>query len=388
MNFVFLSPHYPPNFVNFSLQLKRMGGNVLGLADEDYHNLPDALHWALTEYYRVDSLSNYDQLLRALGYFTYRYGKIDRLDSLNEFWLETEAQLRTDFNIPGINNEGIMKIKRKSEMKKIFKKAGIAVAAGVRTRNEDEVKDFAKQVGYPLVAKPDIGVGANATYKIHNELELGVFLQKKLQDYILEEFVDGEICTFDGLTDRDGNIVFYTSHIYQRGVMETVNERSDIYYYSLREIPPDLELAGRKTVKAFDVRERFFHFEFFRKPDDSLVALEVNIRPPGGLTTDMMNFANDFDIYREWANVQINNRFDPIYTRPYHVCYVSRRYRFEYTHTHEEVLELYGEMIPTHQPILGAWSVALGDYGYLIRSQELEEVLEAANIIQGKVEPS
>ena len=269
-----------------------MGGNVLGLADEDYHNLPDALHWALTEYYRVDSLSNYDQLLRALGYFTYRYGKIDRLDSLNEFWLETEAQLRTDFNIPGINNEGIMKIKRKSEMKKIFKKAGIAVAAGVRTRNEDEVKDFAKQVGYPLVAKPDIGVGANATYKIHNELELGVFLQKKLQDYILEEFVDGEICTFDGLTDRDGNIVFYTSHIYQRGVMETVNERSDIYYYSLREIPPDLELAGRKTVKAFDVRERFFHFEFFRKPDDSLVALEVNIRPPGGLTTDTVSYTH------------------------------------------------------------------------------------------------
>jgi hypothetical protein len=103
--------------VNFSIQLKRMGGNVLGLADEAYHNLPDALHWALTEYYRVDSLSNYDQLLRALGYFTHRYGKIDRLDSLNEFWLETEAQLRTDFNIPGINNEGIMKIKRKSEMK-------------------------------------------------------------------------------------------------------------------------------------------------------------------------------------------------------------------------------------------------------------------------------
>jgi biotin carboxylase len=280
-----------------------------------------------------------------------------------------------------------MKIKRKSEMKKIFKKAGIAVAAGVRTRNEDEVKAFAKRVGYPLVAKPDIGVGANATYKILNEVELNIFLQKKLQDYILEEFIDGEICTFDGLTDREGNIVFYTSHVYQRGVMETVNKRSDILYYSLREIPPDLELAGRKTVKAFDVRERFFHFEFFRKPDNSLVALEVNIRPPGGLSTDMMNFANDIDIYREWANVQINNRFDPIYTRPYHVCYASRRYRYEYTHTHEEVLEMYGGLIPTHQPILGAWSVALGDYGYLIRSPELEEVLDAANTIQEKVKP-
>jgi len=388
MNFVFLSPHYPPNYVNFSIQLKRMGGNVLGLADEAYHNLPDALHWALTEYYRVDSLSNYDQLLRALGYFTHRYGKIDRLDSLNEFWLQTEAQLRTDFNIPGINNDEIMKIKRKSEMKKVFKKAGIAVAAGVRTRHEEEIREFAAGVGYPLVAKPDIGVGANATYKIKNEQELDIFIQKKLQDYILEEFVDGEICTFDGLTDLDGNIVFYTSHIYQRGVMETVNERSDIFYYSLREIPPDLELAGRKTAKAFNVRERFFHFEFFRKADNSLVALEVNIRPPGGLTTDMMNFANDFDIYREWANIQINNRFDPIYSRPYHVCYASRRYRFDYAYDHADVMEKYGELIPMHQPILGAWSVALGDYGYLVRSPELEEVLDAANYIQEKVEES
>ena len=313
MNFVFLSPHYPPNYINFSLQLKRMGANVLGLADEAYENLPKELNWALTEYYRVDSLSNYDQLLRALGYFTHRYGKIDRLDSLNEFWLETEAQLRTDFNIQGIKTTDIMKIKRKSEMKKIFKKAGIPVAAGIKPKNRDETREFASAVGYPLVAKPDIGVGANATYKIHNETELDVFLEKKLQDYIIEEFVEGAICTFDGLTDREGNIVFYTSHIYQRGIMETVNDRSDVYYYSLREIPTDLELAGRKTAKAFDVRERFFHFEFFRKPNDSLIALEVNIRPPGGLTTDMMNFANDIDVYREWANLLINNRFDPIY---------------------------------------------------------------------------
>jgi hypothetical protein len=385
MNFVFLSPHYPPNYINFSLQLKKMGANVLGLADESYDNLPHELRWALTEYYRVDSLSNYDQLLRALGYFTHRYGKIDRLDSLNEFWLETEAQLRTDFNIPGIKTSDIMKIKRKSEMKKIFKKVDIPVAAGIKPGSDAELHDFVAQAGYPLVAKPDIGVGAIATYKIHNEVELTQFLQKNLQDYILEEFVEGEICTFDGLTDRVGNIVFYTSHIYQRGIMETVNERSDVYYYSLREIPPDLEIIGRKTVKAFNVRERFFHFEYFRKPDDTLMALEVNIRPPGGLTTDMMNFANDIDVYREWANVLINNRFDPIYTRPYHCCYACRRFHYAYVYSHEQIMANYGHIIPMHQPILGAWSVALGDHGYLIRSPELAEILEVAAYIQEKV---
>ena len=385
MNIVFLSPHYPPNYVNFSFQLKKLGANVFGLADEAFDNLPNELRWALTEYYRVDSLSNYDQLVRALGYFTHRYGKIDRLDSLNEFWLETEAQLRTDFNIFGIKTHDIMKIKRKSEMKKIFKGANVAVAAGIKPKYEKDAFDFAAQVGYPLVAKPDIGVGANATYKLHNDMELRHFLDKKMSDYIIEEFIDGEICTFDGLTDKDGNIVFYTSHIYERGIMETVNDRSDVYYYSQREIPPDLELIGRKTVKAFGVRERFFHFEYFRRPDDSLIALEVNIRPPGGLTTDMMNFANDIDVYREWANILINNRFDPIYTRPYHCCYASRRYNFNYVHSHEDIMAAYDHLIPNHQTILGAWSVALGDYGYLIRSEELDEVLAVAKFIQEKV---
>ena len=37
--------------------------------------------------------------VRAMGYFTFKYGKIDWLESNNEFWLEQDAALRTDFNI-------------------------------------------------------------------------------------------------------------------------------------------------------------------------------------------------------------------------------------------------------------------------------------------------
>ena len=76
--------------------------------------------------------------------------------------------------------------------------------------------------------------------------------------------------------------------------METVNEDRHIYFYNLREIPADLEEAGRRVLKAFDVRERFFHFEFFRsRPDGRVVALEVNMRPPGGPIIDMYNYAHD-----------------------------------------------------------------------------------------------
>ena len=44
--------------------------NVLGVGDATYDELHPDLKRALTEYYRVDSLENYDQVLRAMGYFT------------------------------------------------------------------------------------------------------------------------------------------------------------------------------------------------------------------------------------------------------------------------------------------------------------------------------
>ena len=138
MNFVYLSPHFPPNYIHFCIRLKQLGVNVLGLADEPFDSLQPELKASLTEYYLVSDMHLYDELLRAMGYFTHRYGKIDRIESHNEYWLETEARLRTDFNIFGISMVDIAKVKRKSLMKKTFIKAGVPVARGrvVHTLNE------------------------------------------------------------------------------------------------------------------------------------------------------------------------------------------------------------------------------------------------------------
>ena len=387
MNFVFLSPHFPPNYYHFCEHLHYLGARVLGLSDESYDMLRPELKTVLTEYYKVNEMHNYDELLRALGYFVHRYGKLDRIDSHNEYWLETEAQLRTDFNIPGIKNDTIMRIKRKSLMKDIFIKAGVPVARGRVVRTQGEAKKLITEIGYPVVAKPDIGVGAAKTYKIHSQAELEAFFaQKPNADYIMEEFVDGTICSFDGLADRDGNIVFYTSHQFSSGVMETVVSDDLLYYYSLRDIPPDLEDTGRRVQKAFDVRERFFHLEFFRRASDQkIVALEVNIRPPGGLTTDMFNYANDIDIYAEWAHIIVHNRFTATATRPYHCCYVGRKFNRPYAYSHEQVLAALGAKLCAHERISGVFSAALGDYGYLVRSPYLEETIQLAEFIQKPV---
>lgn len=384
MNFVFLSPHFPPNYYHFPVRLREHGVNVLGLGDAPYDSLRPELKAAFGEYYRVDDMHSYDQLVRALGYLTHRHGKIDRIDSQNEYWLETEARLRTDFNIPGIKTDAIARIKRKSLMKQTFADARVAVARGRVARSLEEARLLAAETGYPLVAKPDVGVGAAATYKIQSDAELASFFQTKPPiDYILEEFIQGHIFTFDGITDREGEPVFISAMTYSTGIMETVLYDELVYYYTLRDIPADLEAAGRRVLKAFDVRERFFHFEFFRAENGEIVALEVNMRPPGGLTTDMMNYACDVDVYNGWAAILAGKAWPyPAYERKYHCCYVGRKFNRAYAHSQEEILARFGPRICHHEPISGVFSAALGNYGFLVRSSDLNEILDMARTIQ------
>jgi len=383
MNSVFLSPNFPPNFANFAVQLKQAGACVLGLGDDHYDDLSGDVRRSLTDYYRVSSMHNYDELVRAMGYFTHRYGKMDHLDSHNEYWLETEARLRTDFNIEGIDVHQISKIKRKSEMKDVFIKAGLKPARGRVCNNKEELLAFIKEVGYPVVAKPNIGVGAAKTFKICSESEIDNYLAEKLpEDYIVEEYCEGQIVTYDGLVDGNGDVVFSSSLRYSRGVMEVVNEDSDIYYHTVREIEPELEAAGIATLKAFDMRKRFFHLEFFMKEDSSITPLEVNIRPPGGLTLNMMNYTFDADCYRTWANLIVNGVSEPLGERSHLVFYVGRKDRIPYQMSHQQILEKCSSVMMHHERLNDVFSGALGNYGYLLRHEEMEPLLEATELIQ------
>jgi hypothetical protein len=238
------------------------------------------------------------------------------------------------------------------------------------------------QVGFPVVAKPDIGVGAAQTYKLINDIQLELFfLEKPPIDYFFEEFIEGTIVSFDGMVDFEGELVFQTGHEYSSGVMEAVNQDRDIYYFSYREIPEDLAEIGLKTLAAFKVRGRFFHFEFFRTTDNRLVALEVNMRPPGGLTTDMFNYASDMDVYAAWAELVVMGKTQVFAERPYHVCYAGRKNGKSYRQSHGDVLAYCGSHLVHHQPISGVFSSAIGDYGYLLRSPVLEEVIRMADYI-------
>jgi hypothetical protein len=388
MNVVFLSPHFPPNLYLFCKRLRERGATVLGVADAPYESLRPELRESLTEYYRVPDLHDFDALVRALGYLTHRHGKIDRIDSLNEYWLETEARLRTEFNIPGLRVADMGRIKRKSAMKRVFERAGIATARGRLARTAPAARDFVAEVGYPIIAKPDVGVGAARTYRLEDDDDLAAFLADRAPvDYILEEALDGQLLTFDGLVDRRGELVFASSLVYGLPVLDAVRG-ADMWYWIDREIAPDLADAGWRLVRAFGVRERPFHFEFFRRPDGSLAALEVNMRQPGGLTVDMWNWANDIDFYRAWADVVVAGTTRIATTRPYYCLWAGRKSGRAYRLGHEAILERFGRLLIHHERMDDVFAAAIGNYGYVLRGPDLAPLQAAAAEIHALRSPA
>ena len=395
MNFVFISPHFPENFYHFCESLKRNGVNVLGIGDTDYNNLRPELKSSLNEYYRVNSLENYNDVFHAVAYFTYKYGKIDWLESMNEYWLLQDARLRTDFNITsGIRNDQIDFIKYKSEMKALYELAGVKTARYHVVDNYENTKAFIAEVGYPVIVKPNNGVGASHTYKIKSDEELDYFFATRDNtEIIMEEFINGELVSYDGIANSKREVIYETSHVFPRQVMNIVNEQMDCFYWSRREIPEDLKDAGRRVIKAFPSNSRCFHCEFFVLNEDKeglgkkgdILGLEVNMRTPGGITPDMMNYAADINIFDIYANMVCydEERIDTTHKK-YYCVYASRRKEHHYNTSLEDVKNRYAANIVTTFTNAPAIATAMGDYVLVARFENEEDIIPFVNsVIEG-----
>ncbi len=396
MNFIFISPHFPHTYWQFCRRLKQNGVQVLGIADAPYDTLTEELKDSLTEYYRVESLENYDEVYRAAAFFAFRYGRIDWIESNNEYWLEQDARLRTDFNVTtGIRNDQIRSIKEKSEMKKYYLKGGIPTARQIRAAEGfDALRDFTRLTGYPIIAKPDVGVGASGTYKIEDDSQLQSFFETvtDYRNYVVEEFITGEICSYDAIINAEGSPLFESMTVWPPSIMDIVNLKLDLSYYVAKETPENLRELGRRTVKAFGVCNRFIHLEFFRLDSDreglgskgDFVALEVNMRPAGGYTPDMINYAHSTDVYKIWADMVAFGESRTQQGEQQYCAFASRRDIYHYTHTHDDVLSRYGDRMVMCERMPELFSAAMGQQMYTVRLQSIEEVNDFVQFVHEK----
>ncbi len=374
-NVIFISPNFPTNYWQFCRQLKNNGMNVLGIGDQPYDELSQELKDSLNEYYKVSNLENDDEVYRAIAFLTFKHGRIDWLESNNEYWLERDARFRTDFHITsGFQEEDIPRIKFKSRMKEFYIKAGIPVARYHMVDDLDGCKAFIKEVGYPVIVKPDNGVGASHTYKIGSDEELVSFLDEKEAEvsYIMEEFIDAEVNSYDAIIDSKGEPMFETGNVTPNSIMDIVNNADNSIYYIVKDLPEDTRRAGRATVKSFGVKSRFVHFEFFRLLSDQhigkkgdVVALEVNMRPCGGFSPDMMNFANSTDVYKIWADMIAFDRSTKPDGEHGFCAFAGLRDGKNFVMSHDDIIRKYGAQIKMDERIPDVLSGAMGNQMYV-----------------------
>ena len=384
MNVVFISPHFPLYFHNFCSRLKIRGVNVLGIGDANYSEISNETKDSLSEYYRVNSLENYDEVYKAVAYYISKYGRIDFVESQNEYWLETDARIRTDFNInSGTKYEDLAVMKYKSKMKDIYKSIGLNAARYCLVDTFENALAFVEKVGYPIVVKPDNGVGASSTYKLKNQSELEYFFATKdNRVYIMEEYVNGHVETYDGITDSNKNILIANSTIMLNSIMDNVNENCDTAFCNRFVAGSDIEEVGKKVVQAFDTRSRFFHFEFFRLDADKeglgkkgdLVGLEVNMRAPGAYMPDMINFSYETDVYTIWADMLIYDECFMDVKQKYLVAYIGRRDGIDYMLSNDQINQKYGDLVMLDVDVPEALSAAMGNHVFMVRAENQEHL--------------
>lgn len=375
-NFLFIFPNFPENYWMFCRELKKNGLNVLGIGDQPYEELSQGLKDSLDEYYKVSSLENEEEVYRAVAFLIFKHGRIDWLESNNEYWLERDARLRTAFHITsGFQEDDIPRIKYKSRMKEYYARVGIPTARYHLVDTMEGCRKFIEEVGYPVVVKPDNGVGASHTYRLENQEQLEEFMQTKEADvsYIMEEFVFAEVNSYDAIIDSHGNPIFETGNVSPVSIMDIVNNEDNAIFYIVKELAGDTRQAGRATAKSFNVRSRFVHFEFFRLQKDQeglgrkgeLVGLEVNMRPSGGFSPDMMDFACTTDVYKIWADMIAFDKTEMHPGERQYCAFAGRRDGKRFVLSHEAVMEKYRQNIRMEDRLPEVLADAMGNQIYI-----------------------
>ncbi len=405
MNFVFVSPNFPERYYKWVEALRERGITVLGIGDSPHYDLHPRLKSSLNEYYFVKDLSDFPAMKAAVGYYQGKYGKIDYIESDNEWWLEMDARLREEFGVKtGFFPADMHNIKAKSAMKASFAEGGAKTIRYVLVDGPQDlgkVLEFAREVGYPLFAKPDVGVGASDSYKLRDENEVRSLLKEPLPEtHIVEEYIDGAIVSFDGICDSRGEAVFVSSDHFPTPIADIVNDGVDYYYYNNPfELPfadvdqKEFERIGRQVVKAFGIRKRMFHIEFFVLKEDKpglakkgdFVALECNMRPPGGYTPDLIDFGGSLSCYEIYADVVAydENRQDMGKEKFY--AFASHRLdRLCYLHDDGEIKSRYRNVLSMSGRYPPHMAAVMGDAFYYAKFKSIEEGLAFDAFVRAK----
>jgi len=316
----FVAPFLLPATARFVLTAAKLPDVSLAvITTEPADRLSPELKEYLAGHWRVDDALDPQQLVDAVRGLSQQVGPVERLVGALEQLQVPMAYAREQLGLDGMDLETALNVRDKSRMKSVLRAAGVPCARHQLVTDASEAFAFAEAVGFPLVAKPPAGAGAQATYRLDDLQSLRGWLEaiapRADAPGLLEEFLVGEEHTFDSVT-VGGQTVFSSIADYQPTPLEVLRqpwiqwtvllprELDDPRYDGIWEVGP-------AALRALGVRDALTHMEWFRRPDGSVAVSEVAARPPGAQISSMLGYVHGVDFYRTWAELVILGTFTP-----------------------------------------------------------------------------
>ncbi len=315
----FVAPYLLEATARFVSVAADLPGVRLGLVTcEPVERIPPDLRGRLAGHWRIDDPLDPRQLAWAVDGLAEQMGRVERLVGALEQLQVPLAQVREHLEIEGMDVRTAHNVRDKSQMKETLQAAGIPCARHALVRNPGQATAFADQVGFPLVAKPPAGAGAQSTFRLDDGDTLRGWLAAvplgEDDPALLEEFLTGEEHTFDSVT-IGGSTVWSSIADYRPPPLEVL--RNPWIQWTVL-LPRDvsgpryegIHRWGPAALQALGITDALTHMEWFARPDGSVAVSEVAARPPGAQLTSMHGYTHDFDLYRAWAELAILGRFE------------------------------------------------------------------------------
>lgn len=327
---LFLSPAYPPEMQQFTRGLVEVGARVWGVGDQPVEHLPAALRDRLSGYLRVPAILDEDDVIRRVEAWL-GDRRPDRVEGLWEVVTLLAARLRERLGLPGMTVDTVEGFRDKVLMKQRVAAAGVRVPRAARARSAEEIGAFAEASGFPIIVKPIAGAGSADTFRVDDEAGLRAALAaiRHVPECAVEEFVTGQEYTYETVC-IDGRPAFHSVSVYAPNTLiARQNEWVSPIILALRH-PFDPEVAGgplmgADVLSALRMGTGFTHMEWFKNAAGEAVFGEIACRPPGANMVDLMNYANDIDLFREWARAVVHGAFEAELTRPWNAAIVFKR---------------------------------------------------------------
>ena len=376
MNVVFIEPFFPHNQREFVRALAEAGATVIGVGEYVADSFDDALKGRLYHYEQVPSVTDVEAVTRAVRRVQDKLW-VDRLEATVEAHIMPTAQVREACTIPGTSVRTAWLCRDKPSMKEALRAAGVPTAASAAVSSAAAAREFAGQVGVPLILKPRSGAGASGTVRVDSDAELdqalGVFGGQGAASIAVEEFIEGHEGFYDTIA-VDGQVaVDFASHYYPN-VLEAMRTRwISPEFISTNRIDSapeygELREMGQRVIAALGIGTSATHMEWFFGPK-GLKFSEIGCRPPGVGAWDLYSQGNDMDLYRAWADCIVHGGTGAAPSRRVACGIVALRPSLDGTITGysgvEELQQQLGEwVIDAHLPPAGTPTQGV-DHGYM-----------------------